>query len=315
MVEYRIFRNTDPPLLVDLWNASPLGRGAVQLRSTMVLERYVFSKPYFDPAGLILAQEDDRVLGFVHAGGCRTSDAQAQGVICAIIVHPTHRRRGIGSELLRRGEEYLTERGAKEIFAGPHAGLNPFYAGLYGGCDTPGFLMSDEHAEPFFRSHHYRVRDVVLVMERRLGQPMRICDPRIAALRPRYEVVLGSPRKLDGWWDECTFGCLEPLEMVLEDKVTHAIVGRVLYWEMETFALQWGKPTIGVLRFDIHPDVRGQGLGKLLFTSLIKRMQEQFFEVIEVQVSESNLVALSLLRQLNFETVDRGQAFVKMPIP
>jgi ribosomal protein S18 acetylase RimI-like enzyme len=316
VVEYRSFRNTDPPLLVDLWNTSPLGRGAVQLRSAMLLERYVFSKPYFDPAGLILAQEGDNVLGFGHAGGFQSADgSQAQGVICAILVHPTHRRRGIGSELLRLCENYLTERGAKQLFAGPQAGLNPFYAGLYGGCDTPGFLMSDEHAEPFLRHHNYRVRDVIVVLERKLGQPLRLCDPRLPSLRPRYDVVVGSPRKLGGWWEECTFGCLEPIEMALEDKATKAVAGRILFWEMETFAQQWGKPTIGILRFEIHPDLRGQGLGKLLLTTLIKQMKEQFFELVEVQVSESNLVTLGLCRQLNFETVDRGQAFVKMPTP
>ena len=185
MVEYRTFRNTDPPLLVDLWNSCPLGRGAVQLRSTMLLERYVFSKPYFDPSGLIIAQDGDRIVGFGHAGGCRSADgSKSQGVVCALLVTPSHRRRGIGSELLRRLENYLTERGATELFAGPQAGLNPFYAGLYGGCDTPGFLTSDEHAEPFFRHHQYRVKDVVLVLERKLGQPIHCPDARMMSLRP-----------------------------------------------------------------------------------------------------------------------------------
>ena len=66
---------------------------------------------------------------------------------------------------------------------------------------------------------------------------------------------------------------------------------------METFAQQWGKPTIGILRFEIRPDLRGQGLGKLLLTTLIKQMKEQFFELMELQVSESNLVTLGLCRQ------------------
>ena len=34
----------------------------------MLLEQFVFSKPYFDPAGLIVALRDGRPVGFVHAG-------------------------------------------------------------------------------------------------------------------------------------------------------------------------------------------------------------------------------------------------------
>ena len=105
--------------------------------------------------------------------------------------------------------------------------------------------------------------------------------------------------------------------MALEDKATRDIVGRLLFWEMETFAQQWGKPTIGVLQFEIRSDLRGQGLGKLLLTTLIKQMKEQFFELMEVRSRSPSRTwsRLGLLRQLNFETVDRGQAFVKMPTP
>jgi ribosomal protein S18 acetylase RimI-like enzyme len=312
VVEYRSFRNTDPPFLVELWNASPPGRGAILLRSATLLERFVFCKPYFDPAGLIVAEEEGHVIGFAHAGGCASADGgEADGVICAIAVAPAHRRRGIGTQLLYRCEEYLLQLGARHLYAGPHPPLNPFYTGLYGGADTPGFFKSDGHAEPFFRRHRYQVHDVILVLQRKLNQPLKTPDPRFADLRQRFDVMIGSPRSLGGWWDECTLGCLEPLEIVLQDRDKKTIAGRVLLWEMEAFSQQWGKPAIGILHFNIHDDYRGQGLGKLLLTQLLRQMQEQFFELIEIQISEKNLVAMSLLRQLNFESVDRGQVFVK----
>ena len=80
---------------------------------------------------------------------------------------------------------------------------------------------------------------------------------------------------------------------------------------MEGFSQRWGKPSIGILNFGIREDYRGQGMGKLLMTHLLRQIQEQFFEIAEIQISEKNLVALSLLRGLGFETIDRGQIFAK----
>ena len=68
VVNYRKFSNTDPPRLVQAWNEIFTGRGAVPLPSATYLDRFVFAKPYFDPAGLVLAEEDGVCLGFAHAG-------------------------------------------------------------------------------------------------------------------------------------------------------------------------------------------------------------------------------------------------------
>ena len=68
VVQYRIFKNGDPPGLVEIWNEAFVGRGAARLRHSSVLERFVFAKPYFDPAGLIVAEKDGQLLGFAHAG-------------------------------------------------------------------------------------------------------------------------------------------------------------------------------------------------------------------------------------------------------
>lgn len=312
MIEYRKFRNADPPQLVELWNASLAGRGAVTLRGNNSLERHVFAKPFFDPAGLVLAEDNHRVIGFGHFGGVRSSETdEATGVTCALVVHPQYRRKGIGSQLLYRGEEYLVEHGAKQMQAGGHGQLSPFYAGLYGGAGSPGFLKSDPVAEPFFKRHRYAVRDTILVMQRKLDQPIKTPDPRFCELRNRFNIVMGSPRTLGGWWEECTLGCLEPIEFVVEDREKNEIVGRALIWEMEGFSHRWGKPAIGLLNFEVRDDYRGQGLGKLLLTHVLRQIQEQFFEVAEAQISEKNLIAQSFLRSAGFETIDRGQIFAK----
>src|SRR5436309_2328098 len=115
MLRLRRFRNDDPPKLAAIWNDAFTGRGTYPLRSLAPLERCVLSKPYFDPDGLIVAEDDGTPVGFVHAGfganDQETACDRSRGVICAIAVRSTHRRRGIGSQLLRQAEEYLAARG------------------------------------------------------------------------------------------------------------------------------------------------------------------------------------------------------------
>lgn len=314
VVQFRTFRNTDPPRLVQVWNESFRGRGAVALLNSSPLERYVFSKPIFDPAGLIIAHEETAVLGFAHAALSQApADATGErvGVVCLIGVQPSRQRQGIGSELLRRCEEYLKSRGASVVMAGPHWPNNPFYLGLYGGCDSPGFLTSDAKASPFFLKHNYAVFRKTVVMQRVLDNTLKLIDPRFAPHRQRFLVRAGYPRSFTGFWNECILGFLEPAEIVLEDKQTGEVVARSLIWEMEGFGVKWSRPAIGIMGFEVQSKWQRLGVGKYLLSQLLRQVQEQFFELAEVQLREDNRPAIQFLTSLAFQHVDTGQVFQK----
>ncbi len=313
MVQYRTFRNTDPPRLVEVWNEAFTGRGAVVLRNSSPLERFVFAKPLFDPAGLFLAEENNRCVGFAHAalaGDTPIADVPGPvGVVCILGVRPSHQRHGVGAELLKLCENYLGQHGGKTIFAGPRWPFNPFYLGLYGGSDSPGFLTSDPKTEPFFLKHNYQVWGKTLVMQRLLDQPLKIIDPRFALIRQHYHVRARPPRALDGYWKECVIGCLEPLELTLEDKDTGATAARALVWEMEGFGSRWNRPSIGIMGFEVDAKIRRLGVGKFLLFQLLRQVQEQFFELAEVHLREDNQPAIQFLKSLAFEHVDTGLVF------
>lgn len=317
MVHYRTFRNTDPPRLVDVWNQAFPGRGAVTLRNSTPLERFVLAKPYFDPAGMILAEEDNRCVGFAHSAVV-TPDFRSledcgtlkQGVICMLGIRPTHRGRGIGPELLRRSEEYLLNRGAQVFLAGGYDRSNPFYFGIYGGANCPGFLQSNPEAEAFFQKSGYRIHQTVLILQLRLDAPLSIADPRFGVLRNQYQVSMRSPRKLKDWWQECTVGVVEPLEFRLKDK-NHALRGRALAWEMEGFSARWGWPAVGVIDFEVDPAYRRAGLGKYLLATILKQLQDQYFQTVEVQIDETNAAAIQFLCPFGFEQVDLGRVYAK----
>jgi ribosomal protein S18 acetylase RimI-like enzyme len=313
VIQYRSFRNTDPPTLVEIWNESFSGRGAVRLRHSTPLEHYVFAKPYFDPAGLVLAVDDKAGIGFVHAGfGANENDSKpssASGVTCILCVRPSHRRQRIGSELLRRSEEYLRGRGATALYAGPIWPNNPFYFGLYGGSELAGFLASDAAAEPFFTHHGYRVCQTSLVFQRRLDRPVNVADGRFAAHRGRFELRI-LPRKRAGtWWQEATLGLVEPFEFLLEEKPTGQVAAQATVWEMEGFSWRWNQPSVGLTDMVVRPGFRRLGVGKFLMAQILRYLQEQFFGLVEIHTLEENEPAVKLFRGLGFEQVDKGRAF------
>lgn len=299
-----------------IWNESVMGRGSYVLRAVAPLERCLFGKLYFDPAGLILAYEGDAPVGFAHCGFGPSDDGAdvnpATGVICTLVIRPSFRRRGCGTELLNRAEQYLQSHGATTILAGPGRPNNPFTLGLYGGCDSPGFLLSDPLAGPFFEKRGYTVARKTLVMHRRLDRPLTISDPRFAALRKRYEVVIQPRLILGTWWLENVVGPLEPVEIRVEDRADRSIIGRAMIWEMEGFSWRWNVPAAGLLELLVRDDMRRLGLGRFFLAHVVRYLQEQYFNICECQVHEADSASRSLVESMGFERVDEGRVYSKV---
>jgi len=315
-MRYRFFRNVDPPALVTLWNEALSHRGAVELRSHTPLENAVFNKPYFDPHGFIVAEDDaGKIAGFAHAGFGPTDDESALnpavGVICAFAVRPDQRRTGIASELLRRAEEYLHERGVATIRAGTSRPDCPFYVGVYGGSNGAGFLRSDPEIEPFLLAHGYKPDRRVNVFDRRLDLPLNIVDSRFGLLRRKFEAQALPQARLGSWFRESVLGPLEPSEFRLDDKATGQTAARALFWEMTDYGWRWGAPPAGILDVQVRNDLRSQGLGKYLLAQLLRHLQEQYFAVAEVQVPDGEETAARMFRALGFVQVDVGVSYIK----
>ena len=111
MLRFRCFHNTDPPAVTAIWQSRDGQPGLYQPVSVDLLEQYVFGKPYFDCAGFILATDDDRPVGFAHAGfgpnPSRDGLSTDAGVTCLLLTLPEFARPEIAAGLLERCEHYL----------------------------------------------------------------------------------------------------------------------------------------------------------------------------------------------------------------
>ena len=315
MIQYRTFRNGDPPALVTIWNEAFTTRGWICLRGPSPLEYFLFAKAYFDPAGLLLAFDGDTPVGFAHAGfgpnEKQTALSTADGVLCMIGVRPAFRRQGIGSELLRLGEAYLRQRGATRLYAGSMKPLNPFYFGLYGGSESSGFLTSEPTAEPFLIRHGYAASETRTIYHRSLENPLAVADGRFPGLRRRYEMQAVLRKGTGTWFEESVIGPVEMLEFCLQDKTNAAVVARAAAWEMQGFGQRWNESAVGIADLTVNQNLRRQGLGKFLLAQALKQVQDQYFSVVEIQASERDPVATGLFKSVGLQAVDCGRMYRK----
>ncbi|MGL4421117.1 MAG: GNAT family N-acetyltransferase [Gemmataceae bacterium] len=317
MITYRPFRNTDPPALLEIWNACVTNRGGFPVRVASMLERWIFAKPYFNKQSLLVAEsktdEGTSLVGFSLAGfgtnEDQTESNTSQGIICCVLVKPDHRRKGIGRELMNRTTTILQECGAQTIIVGAQSPLNPFLFGVYGGGNSPGVLDTDTDAPPFLAKLGYVPNTQVTVFQRKLDKPLDVADPRFNMLRKRYDVQLLKTSGVGTWWQECVWGGLEPAEFRAVDKLTNMPAARATAWELEGFGWKWNAPSAGIIDVQVRGDLRRMGLAKYLVTHILRFLQDQYFGIAELQVKTLDEAGVKLCKSVGFEPVDSGWTY------
>ena len=314
VIEYRAFRNYDPPQILRLWEQAGLGHGAAQsLSNDLSFDMVNYSQTYFDRNGLILAVDDGSPVGFVHAGfGCSAdgnSLDDSTGVICAVVVHPDHRRQGIGRELVSRAETYLKGKGATQILAGSSRKTDSFYFGLYGGAQPAGFLQSDESAAPFFTSQGYEATGRYAITSRQMSDR----DPvhfRTTIIRRKWELVLVDHPDPCSWWWMCRYGRLDAVYCVLVPKAGEAPpVAGVTIVGLDAYANSWNEQAIGLVDLWVDEKYRRQRFGQALLLEVIKRLRKETVTRLTANVEDNDVAARKVFESVGFSKIDEGVVF------
>lgn len=310
MTEFRAFHNTDPPHLLRLWHAAGLGRGAAECLGIDAFEVLIFSQPYFDPNGLIVAVEDDEVVGFALAGFGPNDELSgldyAHGVICAVIVHPNHRRKGIGRELVLQLENYLKSKGARHIIAGPYGMYSPYLVGLYGGTRPSGFLLSDPLAAPFFENIGYDTIKSTRIYQRDLLGPKPPIKFHLVNLRRKMQLSISDDHQAPNWWWLTRLGRLETLHFELSPKTGEGPVASATVIGLDLYIPKWEERVIGLTDVYVTEDERSKGYGQSLLLEIARRLQDELITKLEWHVEESNTVASHVALAVGYYQIDTG---------
>lgn len=312
-VSYRTFRNSDPPRILRLWHECQLGRGAALPHSTEAFELINYSQPYFEPQGLLLAESGGELIGLAHGGFAFTDDRSAidpaRGIVCAILVRPDSRGRGIGRELLTRCESWLRQRGATTLQAGESRGADPFYYGLYGGSRPSGFLHSDPLAAPFLQACGYTAHESIGVYQRDLSLRKDPVSIQIAAIRRSTELqhVEGPPHPTFWWFTH--LGRSDTLRFRLVDRRSAEPVAAVTVVGLDHYVSKWNERAIGLVDLFVLESHRNQGYGQTLIVEVLKHLRQELITRADMHVSDTNPVLAKAVALAGFERVDTGTVY------
>jgi GNAT superfamily N-acetyltransferase len=316
LIRYRPFRNTDPPHIAEIWRSQPPLRALMQPMSVAVLDRFVLSKPYFDRHGLIVAVDDERPVGFAHAGFGPNDDesdlSTQRGVTCMLMVVPQHPQRDeIARELLRQSENYLEQRGAHTLYGGCIEPLDPFYLGLYGGSELPGVVASHKQLVDLYPAAGYREEQRTVIMHRQTAGFRPIVDRQQMLVRKKFRVDTMPDPPAATWWEACTIGQTERIRFELVPKEGGNPAAVATFWDIEPLASSWGVRAMGLMRMATSSLHRRQGLSTFLLGEAVRQLQSQGISQIELQCMRANHAAVKLYAKHGFSEVDEGIVFVK----
>jgi ribosomal protein S18 acetylase RimI-like enzyme len=315
LIEYRPFRNNDAPLLAEIWRSQAAQRGLMQPMSAAIFEDLVLANPIFDRRGLILAVDQGRPLGFIHAGFGATADEKhlstELGAISMLLIREPDTDPAIATELLKQAEDYLRQQGTKAVIAGGAQRADPFYLGLYGGSRLAGVLESDVAGQALFRTHGYREVDRLRVLQRDLATFRPIIDRQQMQIGRRTHVKMLQDPPTQTWWEACTLGRFERKQFTLEPREGHTTIAQATFWDIEPLATTWGFHAAGLINLKVADTQRHQGLATYLLGDAFRQLHAQSVAVVEAQVGEANQLARELFKKLAFVEVDQSVVYRK----
>ena len=314
MIQFRPFLNTDPPAIVDIWRQQPPLRASVESINRDSFDKFVFSKPYFDRNGFIVAERQSEILGFVHAGFGPNHDQsdinKENGILAQLKVKVGKKHDEIAQQLIAHGIKYLKTNGAKSCYAGsqfPHA---PFYMGLYGGSRIPGVLEKDKlFLEAFLRAGFVRMSEFA-VMTLAVPDFKPLMGREIMTAKRKFLIAPSIDPRERTWWECCSLGMADRDAFTISTRRTQELVARAVFWDMMPLAGEWGVQARGVYDLRIMPDFQHEKLELFLLSESLKHLKEQGIGLVEAQTRVSNTPALETFQRLGFVETGRGVQLV-----
>jgi ribosomal protein S18 acetylase RimI-like enzyme len=312
VTHFRTFRNGDPPALAALWNRAVPARATARPQSGHDFDTHVVSKPYFDAAGLIVAEYEGRIVGFAHAGfgpedppGPPPTLCPALGTIAMLVVdadaEATDPETGRG--LFAQALDYLRRNRAEVVYAGGQYPLNPFYWGIYGGSEWAGILTAHTTFLRCATLAGFEAVSTTVLLEADLTTP-EPRDPRAALIRRQARVEFTEDVLPRNWWESLAIGEFRPTRFRLLSKADGSELAHATTWDMNWFGRDDGRSRLGLIDLEVHPQARRQGYGRYLVSEILRQARNDLVSRVAVQTGATNVAALALYESLEFEPVE-----------
>lgn len=290
-------------------------RGFAQPITAAVLEQFVLGKPYFDRHGLIVAEEEGSVVGFVHAGfGPDETGAELDfelGATLMLVVRGGEYGGPVAEGLLRQSEAYLQGKGARVLYGGGIHPLSTFYIGLYGGGEAPGVLDSDSDWQQLYERNGYQAVDRTQVFRRQLRDFRPIFDRKTLTLRRTVGLTGEVDPPIESRIEAFSTCGLERMVFQASRRSDARAVASAAFRDLGPYAAHWGTHGVALTHLETAESERRKGWATYLLGETLTRLAEHSFSVVEATTMERNEAACKLYAKLGFELIDAGRVYRK----
>ncbi|WP_371922490.1 GNAT family N-acetyltransferase [Sporosarcina sp. Marseille-Q4943] len=274
---YRTFQSGDEIGIVELWN-EVLAHDPINEKRFLT---QVLLDANFDPEGLIVAVDGERIVGAILAITRKlpmmgTDLEPDTGWITFFMVHPDFERRGIGHGLLVRASDYIRKQGAKKVFFSSYA-PNYFLPGIDEAAYPSGFdfLLKEGFRRAYSPVAMHRtltdyvypeaVKAVKADREREGYIFEAVQDGDLPAVI-RFANTVFNP----DWGRAIREGLLQGLDpsQILIAKKDGNIVGFAMYGGYKGIRERFGP-------FGVDTSEQGKGLGKVLLHEALHSMKKR----------------------------------------
>ncbi|MET3698290.1 acetyltransferase (GNAT) family protein [Bacillus oleivorans] len=277
MITYRFYQSGDEKQIVSLWNECLIKDPITPKR----FRNLVLLDANFDPKGLCLAFENEKLVGCVYAVRrllpmYGTDLEPENGWIPFFFVDKSSRQSGVGRHLMNEALEFLKEEGRNSVFFSSYA---PNY--ILPGIDEDTYPEAYEFLQKLgFQKLYSPVamdRNIVgfhipeAVRELKNQRIKEGYSFSLAEDKDLYEVITFANEKFNPDWGRAIReGVLQglPLERILVARDQEKVVGFCIYGGYEGVPDRFGP-------FGVDPDQQGKGLGKILLNECLKYMRAE----------------------------------------
>ena len=319
LIHLRPFRNSDIPALAKLWNRGAPASGSARPLSAHEFETHVVSRLGFEAEGLIVAESDRNLVGFVHAGFGPDDSAKsppleitrAMGTIAMLVTLPGKDDEETEHALLQAAKAYLRGCGAQVIYAGGHDPLNPFYWGIYGGSEWAGIVDSHMSFHRAVTRDGFVPSASMVLLEADLSQT-EPRDPKAVLTRRHTRVEIVQDVLPTSWWESLAIGEFRPTQFRLLLKNSDYEIARAMTWDMTWFGRFDGRSRIGLINVEVESTSRRKGYGRFLVGEILKHARTEATQIVAVQTRSTNTAAIALYESAGFQVVG-GSTFYRLP--
>lgn len=299
---YRIIQHATPAAetlaaVASLWNNNAVGRHAFFPWTAELLSNLLTANGA--PVGTLLTAHADSggaggdCVGFVHVNRVREDGYPNAGVVEAILVDSPHRRRGLGTELLRRALALLQTFRPAPAFIDA-LGAWPFgyaYNTLADGSERSGVFLREADLYRLFRRAGFEPARKSIVMR----VPLVGARPR--AVPPGTGWRIG--KRPDNTWLDRVFRGRELWDHDLTRR-DGRILSRAIFGFMEEESRAEGRAVFSLFGVNTPLDLQRSGYAGMNLSNLMEYVRNLGGDALEIHVYADNAPALRLYDSLGF---------------